>query len=110
MKLRPRDQTLYAVAPLTFYQTPGEWKAWAALNGYDPHEPTLPKASSKGPFVVAREQDKRGVGWYYFVLDDQSDKEAHVLGHYATPGDAEKALEYYIANDHNALTGTITHD
>ncbi|MGD8237034.1 MAG: tetratricopeptide repeat protein [Armatimonadota bacterium] len=110
VKLKPQDQVLYSIAPLTFYQTPGEWKAWAALHAYPPREPTLPKASAKGPFIVAREQDKRGVGWYYFLLADESDKEAQILGRYATPTDAEKALEYYIANDRNALTGTISHD
>ncbi len=109
VQLKPTDQALYAVAPLTFYQTPGEWKAWAALHGYEPRQPKLPRAG-KGPFIVAREQDKRGIGWYYFLLEDPTDKKAQILGQYASPTDAEKALEYYIANDHAALTGTITHD
>ncbi len=108
--LKPADQVLYSIAPLTFYQTPGEWRAWAALHGYEPHEPTLPKTETKGPFIVAREQGERAVGWYYFLLDDDSDKKAKILGRFRTPTDAEKALEYYIANDRNALTGTIVHD
>ncbi|MFQ5808427.1 MAG: tetratricopeptide repeat protein [Armatimonadota bacterium] len=110
VKLKPQDQVLYSIAPLTFYQTPGEWKAWAALNGYETHQPALPKQDSKGPFIVARERDQRGLGWYYFLLDDPSDKKAQQLGRYATATDAEKALEYHIANDHNAMTGTFSHD
>jgi tetratricopeptide (TPR) repeat protein len=110
VELNEADRAAYAVAPFAFTMTPGEWQAYAGARGYVPHQPELPATVKDGPFIVAREPAGAGGVFGYFHLSDASDPKAQVLGRYATPVDAEKALEYFVSLDPAAYSGTISHD
>ncbi len=110
VRLSPVDAALYAAQPLLFRMTPEEWQARAVLSGYPQREPRLPATVAEGQFVVAMERDDHDMRHYYFALGDLSDPRAQVLGRYGSPGDAERALEYYAVTDFKFTEATYAHD